>query len=118
MIRKASGLLQSCKQMAIVSSSPDKVDILKRAVAVNQHHDAVTGTSKQAVADDYALRLSEGSDTCAQVRHNYALSFNFSYVFLKEVQIKLLIVSVEILSEAFGVNRWRRNSIPSFKERV
>jgi hypothetical protein len=33
-------------------------DVLaKRAVAVNQHHDAVSGTAKQAVTNDYALRL-------------------------------------------------------------
>jgi len=31
--------------------------LAKRAVAVNQHHDAVSGTAKQAVTDDYALRL-------------------------------------------------------------
>lgn len=27
-----------------------------------QHHDAVSGTSKQHVADDYAQRLSNGID--------------------------------------------------------
>ena len=27
-----------------------------------QHHDAVSGTEKQHVADDYAQRLSEGID--------------------------------------------------------
>ena len=70
MIRRASGLLQSCKQMAAASVDSrlqGRVEELKRAVAVNQHHDAVTGTSKQAVADDYALRLSEGLDKCAEV---------------------------------------------------
>jgi hypothetical protein len=28
-------------------------------LGVYQHHDAVAGTAKQAVADDYALRLSK-----------------------------------------------------------
>ena len=35
-------------------------DALWRAVSLLQHHDAVTGTSKQHVAYDYAQRLSEG----------------------------------------------------------
>lgn len=32
----------------------------KRAVAISQHHDAVSGTEKQHVADDYAVYLYEG----------------------------------------------------------
>ena len=37
------------------------INILKRAMGMMQHHDAVTGTEKQNVAEDYALRMSEGS---------------------------------------------------------
>jgi len=33
------------------------VDILRRAMATMQHHDAVTGTEKQHVAEDYAQRM-------------------------------------------------------------
>ncbi len=33
---------------------------MRRAVALLQHHDAVTGTEKQHVADDYSLRLAMG----------------------------------------------------------
>ena len=39
-------------------------DTLRRAVGVAQHHDAVTGTSKQHVADDYAKRLAIGAAEC------------------------------------------------------
>ena len=34
--------------------------LLERAIAVAQHHDAVSGTSKQHVANDYAKKLSIG----------------------------------------------------------
>jgi len=40
----------------ILSAHYDLMDQL----GVLQHHDAVTGTSKQEVADDYANRLYEG----------------------------------------------------------
>ena len=33
---------------------------IDEAMGVVQHHDAVSGTEKQHVADDYAQRLAEG----------------------------------------------------------
>ncbi|KAF8565287.1 hypothetical protein P879_10723 [Paragonimus westermani] len=43
------------------------VDRLRQAMGVMQHHDAVTGTEKQHVADDYAMTLSQGSSACQSV---------------------------------------------------
>ena len=43
------------------------MQVAKRAVAVNQHHDAVTGTAKQHVTDDYALRLHAGMEASRKV---------------------------------------------------
>ena len=39
-------------------------DTLRRAVGVIQHHDAISGTSKQHVANDYAKRLAIGAAEC------------------------------------------------------
>lgn len=37
---------------------------LREAMGVLQHHDAITGTEKQYVADDYANILSRGIADC------------------------------------------------------
>uniref|UniRef100_A0A8C2SJT5 Alpha-mannosidase n=1 Tax=Capra hircus TaxID=9925 RepID=A0A8C2SJT5_CAPHI len=43
---------------------------LNEAMAVLQHHDAVSGTSRQHVADDYARQLSEGWRPCQVLMSN------------------------------------------------
>lgn len=42
------------------SASGPKTDSLADALAIAQHHDAVSGTEKQHVANDYVKRLSIG----------------------------------------------------------
>ena len=51
-------------------------------MAVNQHHDAVTGTEKQPVAYDYARRLYEGREDCKVI--NRRLSSFKAQHFLKK----------------------------------
>jgi Alpha mannosidase middle domain len=36
-------------------------DALEEAISLAQHHDAVTGTAKQHVADDYNMRIAAGA---------------------------------------------------------
>lgn len=38
--------------------------LIGQAMAVAQHHDAVSGTAKQHVTNDYAKQLSIGWDAC------------------------------------------------------
>jgi lysosomal alpha-mannosidase len=45
-----------------LSSSSNAINTTGEAMGIAQHHDAISGTEKQHVADDYAQRLSEGID--------------------------------------------------------
>lgn len=47
----------------------DRVDlnVLREAMGVMQHHDAITGTEKQHVADDYTRHLEQGFEECQLV---------------------------------------------------
>ncbi|XP_072399843.1 lysosomal alpha-mannosidase-like isoform X2 [Diabrotica undecimpunctata] len=66
--REGNNFLQICKQLyALADLDPvDKVDLnaLREAMGVMQHHDAITGTEKQHVANDYARILSNGIKEC------------------------------------------------------
>ena len=65
-MRSSSNYLQACRQLEIQSPSPSNASsfLLWEAMGIAQHHDAVSGTEKQHVADDYALRLSQGNAEC------------------------------------------------------
>lgn len=67
-VRDSSQVFQAAKQMQALTGGVANVDdpasnplyLLERAMGVTQHHDAVSGTSKQHVANDYARRLARG----------------------------------------------------------
>lgn len=67
-LKVCRSLFQVCKQLELINDSEKTKgptsDTLRRAMGVAQHHDAVTGTSKQHVADDYAKRLAIGAAEC------------------------------------------------------
>ena len=52
-----------------------KLDELRRTVGVVQHHDAATGTERQAVADDYSRRMNRALQEGAE-----ALNISASFV--------------------------------------
>ncbi|KAL1516872.1 hypothetical protein ABEB36_000710 [Hypothenemus hampei] len=66
--RIGNNFLQVCKQLyALADLGPeDSVDLnaLREAMGVMQHHDAITGTEKQHVANDYARHLQQGIEEC------------------------------------------------------
>ncbi|CAA0824595.1 Glycosyl hydrolase family 38 protein [Striga hermonthica] len=62
-VRKLSGYYLAARQLEFLkgrSDSGPNTDALADALAIAQHHDAVSGTERQHVAADYALRLSIG----------------------------------------------------------
>jgi len=65
-VRDTSGFLQTVKQLnALNDQSSERhhdVERLKEAMGVVQHHDGVSGTEKQHVAFDYAMRMSIGRE--------------------------------------------------------
>ncbi|XP_074990259.1 lysosomal alpha-mannosidase isoform X2 [Calonectris borealis] len=70
--RLSNNFLQICSQLEALAGpaaregpyGPGNSSVLREAVAVAQHHDAVTGTEKQHVADDYARQLAAGWESC------------------------------------------------------
>ncbi|XP_054258367.1 lysosomal alpha-mannosidase isoform X2 [Macrosteles quadrilineatus] len=66
--RIGNNFLQVCKQLYTLSNLGPEVrgdlNVLREAMGVMQHHDAVSGTEKQHVASDYARLLSKGLDEC------------------------------------------------------
>eukprot|EP00731_Ephydatia_muelleri_P005571 Em0002g1747a len=72
--RVCNGILQACKQLEAIHNgfpgqTPSSVD-LQMAMGIDQHHDAVSGTSKQHVAYDYAKRLHIGQVECQDLMAN------------------------------------------------
>ncbi|XP_030835227.1 lysosomal alpha-mannosidase [Strongylocentrotus purpuratus] len=63
-VRESNNILQVCKQLECLKTTKASSERLREAMAIAQHHDAVTGTEKQHVADDYAKRLSMGRVQC------------------------------------------------------
>lgn len=69
-VRTLSGYYIAARQLEFFngrSSTGPSTDALADALAIAQHHDAVSGTERQHVAADYALRLSIGSKEAAKV---------------------------------------------------
>ncbi|XP_076264017.1 lysosomal alpha-mannosidase-like [Rhynchophorus ferrugineus] len=69
--RIGNNFLQICKQLFTLGNIPQseepKLNSLREAMGVMQHHDAITGTEKEIVAYDYAKILYEGIENCGDV---------------------------------------------------
>ena len=71
----ASSKLAAGKMLQQTPKVPDETnqqvlqnkEAMLNAIGIMQHHDAITGTAKQAVADDYSFLLSKSMATSNEV---------------------------------------------------
>ncbi|PZC72813.1 hypothetical protein B5X24_HaOG210558 [Helicoverpa armigera] len=66
--RRAHVFLQVVKQMTVIARLGDSYELhlLRHAVSLVLHHDAITGTSQQHVTSDFVRILSEAIDACTK----------------------------------------------------
>lgn len=73
----ASNYYNAWKHIASVENINFAGSALRRSISVAMHHDGVTGTAKQAVANDYSFRISKGiHDAKVKVQRQLGESFN------------------------------------------
>uniref|UniRef100_A0A6E8WBV9 Alpha-mannosidase n=1 Tax=Anopheles coluzzii TaxID=1518534 RepID=A0A6E8WBV9_ANOCL len=68
--REGNHFLQVCKQLSAIAPMKESfyeshLTALREVMGVMQHHDAITGTEKQHVADDYARMLYKAFEACS-----------------------------------------------------
>ncbi|XP_033224967.1 lysosomal alpha-mannosidase-like [Belonocnema kinseyi] len=70
--RMGNNFLQVVKQLSVLSNFPDneQLEKFREAMGILQHHDAVTGTEKQHVANDYSRILTNGMSDGEKISAN------------------------------------------------
>uniref|UniRef100_A0A8C9Z8H0 Alpha-mannosidase n=1 Tax=Sander lucioperca TaxID=283035 RepID=A0A8C9Z8H0_SANLU len=109
--RISNSNLQTCNQLEILGGPVSRkgylfmLSLSEKAMAVAQHHDAVSGTEKQHVANDYARRLANGWQHCQVLVSNSLTALSGSSA--KRIYCDNLNISVCPLTESskkFSVN--------------
>ncbi|XP_068177714.1 lysosomal alpha-mannosidase isoform X2 [Antennarius striatus] len=111
--RISNSNLQTCNQLEVFGGPDSRKgpfgegdsQTLKKAMAVAQHHDAVSGTEKQHVANDYARRLANGWQHCQVLVSNSLAALSGSSV--ERIFCDSLNISICPLTESsknFSVN--------------
>ena len=57
--------MHHCEQWEVMGLVPWQTSVkLKKAIGLTQHHDAVTGTEREHVVEDYQVRLKNATEKC------------------------------------------------------
>lgn len=81
-IRYANNILQAAKQLNVLSrmdENRNKLHPLQQTLGILQHHDAVSGTCKQFVSNDYTSMLHNSINTAEE-----SISDSFQKIWLNE----------------------------------
>lgn len=109
--KSSSNLLQIHKQLATFTrnAGEDEIVQMQKSVGIMQHHDAITGTEKQHVANDYARIMDEAFKDSEMKINGYIsklLSSNSSQQIslnLKQCLLKNETICAESTSDTFTV---------------
>ena len=95
LVRQTSNLLQACTQLQSLTTGPSSALFeFQRSQAIAQHHDAITGTAKQHVSNDYVLRLDKSVGKCyAMLSDSYATVLSLQNSSLQQEHCLMLNVS-------------------------
>lgn len=63
--------MKSADNKIFVQDSVGDISVMKQAMGVMQHHDAITGVSKTFVTDDYVRMLYKGFEECFKIQNSY-----------------------------------------------
>jgi len=130
--REGARDLAVCRQLGAASKAQGDKEPefhMHRAMGLMQHHDAVTGTEKQNVAEDYSQRLSRASGGCQReniekvlmlsgldpgtvdLTQTYCPALNVSQCLVSEVAESFIVSVYNPLS--WSVNPYIRIPVPS-----
>ena len=113
--RVGNNFLQICKQLDVLSGATGAneplVTPLREWMGVMQHHDAVAGTEKQHVADDYALKLYKSVAKCQHV-----VADGLSKLSAKQVGGCLGVKLSEVYLAKYKVSALVKKEIPALEE--
>jgi hypothetical protein len=87
----------------LLKKHTDYFDVMRRELGISQHHDAVTGTARNNVSDDYINRLNKGIKSLSKSVSEIMSKENF--VKEKNIEPENLEICLDSVTEAKCVDR-------------